>query len=97
MLPAGRTAYQRAAAKSSIGWRGLPVIVGLVRDVSIRGDTIRLGQGSSSRASSGPVGEARSLIEEGAVQVNGDVETRRGRQLRSGDVVALGSEVLRVA
>lgn len=42
-------------------------------------------------------GEARALIESGAVRVNDEVETRRGRQLRRGDVVALGDETIRVA
>ena len=32
-------------------------------------------------------GAARAALAEGAVQVNGDVETRRGRQLAVGDVV----------
>ncbi len=32
-------------------------------------------------------GEAKHLIRSGAVQVNGQVETRRGRKLAPGDVV----------
>jgi ribosome-associated protein len=67
-----------------------------VRDLPIRGDGIRLGQALklSGLAESG--GEARALVEEGAVTVNGEVETRRGRQLRHGDVVAVGGEALRI-
>lgn len=34
-------------------------------------------------------GEAKHLIQEGAVRVNGAVETRRGRQLREGDRVEI--------
>lgn len=37
-------------------------------------------------------GAARSLLESGAVRVNGEVETRRGRQLAAGDVVEVGGE-----
>lgn len=37
----------------------------------------------------GSGGEAKLLIQEGAVLVNGDSETRRGRRLQSGDVVEL--------
>jgi ribosome-associated protein len=70
---------------------------GLVRDVSIRDDTIRLGQALKLTGLAGPGGEARALIEDDAVRVNGEVETRRGRQLRRGDVVALGSEEVRIA
>ncbi len=32
-------------------------------------------------------GAARALLESGAVTVNGEVETRRGRQLAPGDIV----------
>ena len=35
-------------------------------------------------------GEAKHLIRSGAVQVNGQVETRRGRKLAPGDVVRVG-------
>jgi ribosome-associated protein len=70
---------------------------GLVRDVSIRDDTIRLGQALNWRGFAGSCGEARALIEDGAVRVNGEVETCRGRQLRRGDVVALGSEEVHIA
>jgi ribosome-associated protein len=67
-----------------------------VRDLPIRGESIRLGQALklSGLAESG--GEARALIEDGAVTVNSEVETRRGRQLRHGDVVAAGDDVLRI-
>jgi ribosome-associated protein len=65
-----------------------------VRDLPIRGESIRLGQALklSGLAESG--GEARALIEDGAVTVNAEVETRRGRQLRHGDLVAVGDDVL---
>lgn len=67
-----------------------------VRDVPIRDETIRLGQllKLSGLADSG--GEARMLLEEGAVVVNGEPEQRRGRQLRDGDVVEAGGETVRV-
>jgi ribosome-associated protein len=67
-----------------------------VRDLPIRGESIRLGQALklSGLAESG--GEARALIEDGAVTVNAEVETRRGRQLRRGDVVAVSGDVLRI-
>jgi ribosome-associated protein len=67
-----------------------------VRDLPIRGESIRLGQALklSGLAESG--GEARALVEDGAVTVNAEVETRRGRQLRHGDVVAVGDDVLRI-
>ena len=39
-------------------------------------------------------GEAKHLIQSGTVQVNGQVETRRGRKLRAGDVVVVDGEEL---
>jgi ribosome-associated protein len=37
-------------------------------------------------------GEAKHLIQSGEVEVNGVVETRRGRKLRHGDVVVVHGE-----
>ena len=42
-------------------------------------------------------GEAKVLIQSGQVQVNGEVEMRRGRKLRPGDVVVVDGEELVVA
>lgn len=41
-------------------------------------------------------GEAKVLIQEGAVSVNGEVCTQRGRKLHHGDKVRLGGEELTV-
>jgi len=67
------------------------------RDVAIAENMIRLGQllKLSGLAESGA--EARSLVQEGLVQVNGEVETRRGRQLHRGDLVMVDGERVRVA
>jgi ribosome-associated protein len=68
-----------------------------VRDLPIRGESIRLGQALKLSGLADTGGEARAFVEDGAVSVNGEVETRRGRQLRDGDVVALGDAALRIA
>lgn len=39
-------------------------------------------------------GQAKLLIQSGAVRVNGEVETRRGRKLRRGDRVAVEAQEL---
>jgi len=41
-------------------------------------------------------GHAKLLVQEGSVSVNGEVETRRGRTLQPGDVVAVGGQEYRV-
>ena len=42
-------------------------------------------------------GEARALVAETRAQVNGEPETRHGRQLEPGDIVTLGELELRVS
>jgi len=68
-----------------------------MRDVPIQGDVIRLGQLLKLAGLAESGGDARALVEEGAVTVNGEVETRRGRQLHPGDVIALGEDAVRIA
>jgi ribosome-associated protein len=41
-------------------------------------------------------GEAKMRIADGEVTVNGEVELRRGRQLRTGDVVTIGGQSFQV-
>ena len=67
------------------------------RDVAIREQTIRLGQLLKLAGLADSGSEARALVQDGAVIVNGEVDTRRGRQLRRGDIVAVGGESVRVA
>jgi ribosome-associated protein len=67
------------------------------RDVPISGDMIRLGQLLKHAGLVGSGGDARALLETGEVTVNGEPETRRGRQLHRGDVVAAGGAGVRVA
>jgi ribosome-associated protein len=63
-------------------------------DLPIRDGMIRLGQALKLANLAEDGAQARTLVEDGRVQVNGEVETRRGRQLHPGDVVtARGSSV----
>jgi ribosome-associated protein len=41
-------------------------------------------------------GQAKTLIQEGQVRVNGQIETRRGRKLVNGDKVTLGGHTITV-
>lgn len=41
-------------------------------------------------------GEAKTLIQEGDVLVNGEVCTMRGKKLRPGDTVTLGEETVNI-
>ena len=42
-------------------------------------------------------GEAKVIIQEGEVKVNGEVCTMRGKKIRPGDVVELGGQLLTVS
>jgi ribosome-associated protein len=66
-------------------------------DVPIRDDSIRLGQFLKLANLVETGAEAKPLIADGTVSVNGEVETRRGRQLAPGDVVSLRGRSARVA
>lgn len=60
------------------------------RNVPIAGTAIRLGQFLKLADFVDLGSEVRPLVQSGEVLVNGEVETRRGRQLQKGDVVTLG-------
>lgn len=69
-----------------------------VREITIRGDMIRLGQLLKLAGFADSGGEARMFLDEGLVTVNGEPEARRGRQLHGGDVVTLeGEDPVRIA
>ena len=58
--------------------------------------TIRLGQFLKVVGLVATGGEAKYVIQEGHVSVNGEVETRRKRQLHHGDTVSLGDQTFAV-
>jgi ribosome-associated protein len=68
-----------------------------MRDVEIRGEMIRLGQFLKFSGVADSGSEARDLLLDKAVTVNGEPEARRGRQLHRGDVVEVGGQSVRVA
>jgi ribosome-associated protein len=67
-----------------------------VNDIEISTDTIRLGQllKLANLVDSGS--DAKMLLMGGEVMVNDEVETRRGRQLRDGDIVTLDDVSVRI-
>lgn len=64
--------------------------------VEVGGD-IRLGQFLKLANIADTGGMARELIAEGLVSVNDEVDTRRGRQLKLGDVVVIDTGEQRIA
>jgi ribosome-associated protein len=58
--------------------------------------SIRLDQFLKLAGAVGSGGQAKVLIQGGEVQVNGEVDTRRGRKLKPGDVVEFDGETFSV-
>lgn len=64
--------------------------------IQIRDESIRLGQLLKLASLADDGFHAKQLIEDGLVQVNGEIETRRGAQIRNGDTVTVHGETIRV-
>jgi ribosome-associated protein len=67
-----------------------------VRDVAISTEMIRLGQLLKLAGLIDSSGEAKAFLATTPVTVNGEPESRRGRQLRAGDEVRAGDDVLHI-
>lgn len=65
-------------------------------EIPIAGESIRLGQLLKFASVVEDGADARAVIEAGEVEVNGEVDTRRGRQVRPGDTVTYAGETLAV-
>jgi ribosome-associated protein len=65
-------------------------------EVPITGEMIRLGQLLKLAGVVDDGAHARTLIEDGEVSVDGDVDRRRGRQVRPGSSVDVGGTRIRV-
>lgn len=67
-----------------------------MREVVIRDGTIRLGQFLKLADLVDAGGDVKALLADSVVTVNGQPETRRGRQLTHGDRVVLSGVEVRV-
>ena len=65
-------------------------------EVPLRDEMIRLGQLLKLAGVVEDGAQARSLIEDGAVRVDGEVDRRRGRQIRPGSIVQVGETQIHV-
>ena len=59
-------------------------------------DFIRLGQVLKATGMAESGAEAKEIIQDGLVSVNGENETRRGRKLHKGDVVSYDGKELEI-
>lgn len=65
-----------------------------MEEIFIHDEYIKLGQALKLAGMAGSGVDAKFMIEDGMVTVNGETECRRGRKVRPGDVFSLeGTEV----
>ena len=65
-------------------------------EIKISTEFIKLDQLLKFASLVGSGGEAKALIQDGEVLVNGEVCTMRGKKLRSGDVVSVNGDEVKV-
>ncbi|TQQ84583.1 S4 domain-containing protein YaaA [Peptacetobacter hominis] len=65
-------------------------------EIKIDSDYIKLDQALKYADVVSTGGHAKILIQDGFVKVNGEVETRRGKKLRSGDTVEVEGEIITI-
>ena len=63
--------------------------------IKLREDYIKLGQALKAAGLVESGVEAKEVITEGQVSVNGEVDIRRGRKLYAGDIVAFNGEEIK--
>ena len=64
--------------------------------IVLRDEFIKLGQALKAAGFVDSGVEAKEVIQEGLVLVNGEVDTRRGRKLYDGDIVVFDAEEIKV-
>ena len=64
--------------------------------VIIRDDLIKLGQAMKLAGMVGSGVDAKMLIQDGQVEVNGEVEYQRGKKLHEGDVITFNGESVQI-
>ena len=67
-----------------------------MQEIKVRDEFIKLGQAlkAADLVSSGV--EAKIVVQDGQVEVNGEVDTRRGRKLVPGDVITFDGKSVKV-
>lgn len=64
--------------------------------IKLREDFIKLGQALKAAGFVESGVEAKDIILEGLVKVNGQVDTRRGKKLYAGDIVSYNGEEIKI-
>lgn len=66
------------------------------KTIILRDEFIKLGQALKAAGLVGSGVDAKYLIKEGLVLVNGNIETQRGKKLVAGDVVEFDGDIINI-
>ena len=64
--------------------------------IRLRDEYIKLGQALKAAGLVDSGAEAKEVIVEGSVKVNGETDTRRGRKLYAGDIITFNGEEVKI-
>ena len=64
--------------------------------IKIRDEHIKLGQALKAANLVDSGGEAKAVIQDGLVRVNGEADTRRGKKLVAGDLVEYNGKTVKI-
>lgn len=64
--------------------------------IKLREDYIKLGQALKAAGLVESGLDAKEVIQDGLVKVNGEIETRRGKKLVNGDIVLFDGEQIKI-
>lgn len=65
-------------------------------EIKLRDEFIKLGQALKAAGLVQDGVEAKFVIQDGLVQVNGETDTRRGRKLYDGDVISYNGDEIKI-
>lgn len=64
--------------------------------IRLRDEYIKLGQALKASGLADSGADAKEVIVEGRVKVNGETDTRRGRKLYAGDIITFNGEEVKI-
>ncbi len=67
-----------------------------MQEIKLRDEYIKLGQALKAAGLVGSGVDAKLVIQDGLVKVNGDTEVQRGKKLYDGDTVTFEGETIRI-
>ena len=67
-----------------------------MQEIKVRDEFIKLGQALKAAGLVGSGVDAKLVIQDGLVKVNGETEVQRGKKLYDGDMVTFEGETIRI-